>query len=152
MAVVTIVYCCLCHHQLMEGAALKKRKRFHGDSCQNTREVVSKITEEQQQSLASFVETNNPDAFLCHVCDTQVVKYSKLLKEAQKVKDALAEKLSKLTRLSGNNRGQKRVTELHEQSAKRTCPIAGGETEGNLIQPCVDQPCIDVIGDANVVS
>ena len=147
MAAVAIV-CCLCHQQLMEGGALKKRKRFHGDSCQNIREVVSKLMEEQQQSMASFMETSNPDAFLCHICDAQGTKYSKLLKEAQKLKDGLAEKLSKLSKVSENNRGQKRVTELHEEGAKRTCPVAGGDAEGNLIQSCVD-----LIGDAaNVVS
>ena len=86
----------------MEGGALKKRKRFHGDSCRNTREIVSEIMEEQQQSMASFVETSNPDAFLCHACDAQGAKFSKLLMEAQKVKEGFAEKLSTLTKVSGN--------------------------------------------------
>ena len=149
MAGVAIV-CCLCHRELMEGGALKKRKRFHGDSCRNTREIVSEIMEEQQQSMASFVETSNPDAFLCHACDAQGAKFSKLLMEAQKVKEGFAEKLSTLTKVSGNTRGQKRVTESHEQGAKRTCPVSVMVTdeqgESNSIQPCVD-----LTGDADFI-
>ena len=150
MAAVAIT-CCLCHQELMKGGALKKRKLFHGESCRNTREIVSEIMEKQQQSMASFVETSNPDAFLCHACDLQGAKFSRLLKEAQKVKEGFAEKLSKLTKVPGNNRGQKRVTELHEQGAKRTRSVSvmvnDEDAEGNPIQPC-----IQLIGDVDVSS
>lgn len=112
----------------MEGSALKKRKRFHGNSCQKTRGIISDVMDVQQLSMESFEETSNPDAFLCHVCDQQGDKLHELQQKAHKIKKDFLEKLSQLTKVhesSSSNRGQKRVAQLQQQGAnKRLCPVS----------------------------
>ena len=50
--------------------------------------------------LACFKETVNPSAFLCSLCDGLATKTLKFQEEIRKIKETVAEKVARLTKLS----------------------------------------------------
>ena len=104
------VSCCLCLRPLLDASAVKKRKLLHNDSCKKSKEVLNEVfLSKLALSLASFNETSDPLAYLCHLCDAQAAKIAKHRAELQLAEEQVLQKVSHLTRLdrSGETLGDR---------------------------------------------
>ena len=138
--------CCICRQIFVDSTALKKRKRFHNDSCLTARRFFNEMLSKRfQLSLDSFVETNDSYAFLCHVCDAQAWKYFKYQDEIRKMEEVVVENLTHLTKLpdtAENIQGRRRsstgvstVTKrvrVASELQDRVMPTTTGQSEANL--------------------
>lgn len=68
--------CCLCRLTLAEDT--RKKKRFHGRSCENAKQTLQQISD---VPLHLLVEINDPSALLCKDCEKSLENISKLTKQ-----------------------------------------------------------------------
>ena len=80
--------CALCRSCGETGAARKRRKSLYGNSCFTERLVLQNVLARRQLRLNSSRDLNNPDAFLCLLCQRQLLKVKKLEEE---IKSTVAE-------------------------------------------------------------
>ena len=98
--------CCLCHRQFQHILSLKKRKRLHGVSCRNSKQLLEEVLSERLHlTLNSFIETRGTAAFLCNLCDSQVVSTYQ-----GKIEDNIVEMASSLARSTDPRRKSAQAT------------------------------------------
>lgn len=101
--------CCLCRRLLLESSTLKKRKLFHGERCIMSKNFLDEVSLEQfQLPVSCFKETQDPEAYLCHLCDNYGITYRKRQNQLKQIKEDVISKLLKLTKLPST--GTKRST------------------------------------------
>ena len=75
-------FCCICLTPFATTTQKRKRKKFHGASCENSKEILNEISISQTTlPLSSYVETSEKYAYLCHHCHSQTDKIIKLREE-----------------------------------------------------------------------
>ena len=83
--------CCLCATNVTDR---KKRRKLHGDSAKRFKDALAKLS---QHPLDALLETADPDAFLCTVCEKHLATVVDLEPRLTSARRALTEKLSTLT-------------------------------------------------------
>ena len=87
------VNCCLCRKTLTSEIEKKTRKRIHGASC---REVKAQLESISSVSLDNVSEINDPNAYLCRSCYSEISSIDTLEAKLAVQKSAVEEKLSLL--------------------------------------------------------
>ena len=87
------VNCCLCRKTLTSEIEKKTRKRIHGASC---REVKARLESISSVSLDNVLEINDPNAYLCRSCYSDISSIDTLEAKLSVQKSAVEEKLSLL--------------------------------------------------------
>jgi len=60
----------------------KRKRKFHGASCENSKRILNKICVSQTRfPLSSYLEKSEKDVYLCHHCHSQADKIVKLKEE-----------------------------------------------------------------------
>jgi len=84
----------------MEGSALKKRKLLNQKHCKEAKYFLNGVMLKKfQLSVTCYKETHDLSAYLCHLCDGQLMKISKLQEEITSIKEDIAKKVSRLTKV-----------------------------------------------------
>lgn len=84
--------CCLCLKSLP--ADSRRRKKLYGDSCENARQTLIKLS---TCPLHSMVETRSPLAYLCWQCETMLQKIQNLEEKLDGLKENIQQMLSSLS-------------------------------------------------------
>ncbi len=83
--------CCLCCETLPEDH--RKRKKFHGHSCNEARAVAARMS---PVPLNSIPETSNPTAVLCFRCEKKLNDINSLEVKLSSLKADVSDMLSQL--------------------------------------------------------
>ena len=85
--------CCLCHDILPTDH--HRRKKLHGSSCENIKKVLVKLSSED---LESYLDTRDPNAFICYKCETELNNVQKLEEKINVLTADIKDKLFKCTK------------------------------------------------------
>ena len=96
--------CCLCR----TCAAVDRRriKKFHGSSCDTARQVLCTLSD---YPLGSLVETSDPSAILCKVCEKKLTTIHTLQTQLSSTKEDIWRLLSSLHRVGVINLGKRSI-------------------------------------------
>ena len=86
------VSCCLCL-QPVSGDS-RKRKNFHGSSCDGVRQTLARLS---HSPLNALVQTSNPNAVLCVVCHKKLVNVKACEEKLATLEGDVKNMLSSLT-------------------------------------------------------
>ena len=134
--------CCLCRKALVEGASLRKRKRFHGCTCEVSRNLLNEIMAEFHLSISSYRETNDPDAYICHLCAYQAEKYDRIKREMESIWQSFRDKVLHLNVVVIAT-GRKRQSQPPSNVDKRCCTTSESQQNSNFINASQIQGEID---------
>ena len=82
---------------------MKKRKKLHGDTAQKAREILEAFClEKLELSLDMIAETSDDKSYLCHKCDGELARLSRLQGELKCVSSSIMSKLQSLRVLSAD--------------------------------------------------
>ena len=124
--------CCLCCRPLVEGASLRKRKRFHGRSCETFRNLLNKIMAEFNLSINSYRETYDQDAYICHLCTSQVEKYERSKREMESIWQSFCNKILQLN-VVVTTTIRKRQSQPPPNADKRCCTTSESQQNSQSI-------------------
>ena len=141
-SVTALASCCLCRKALVEGSSLRKRKRFHGCTCEISRNLLNEIMAEFHLSISSYRETNDPDAYICHLCMYQAEKYDRIKREMESIWQSFRDKVLHLNVVVIAT-GRKRQSQPPSNVDKRCCTTSESQQNSNFINASQIQGEID---------
>ena len=83
--------CCLC--RVCAPPDHRRKKKFHGASCNTAKQTLSALSE---YPLDSLVETSDPSAILCHACERTLTTIHNLEAKVVSMKEDVKRLLSSL--------------------------------------------------------
>ena len=84
--------CCLCLQ--LVSASSRKRKNFHGSSCDSVRQTLTRLS---RCPLNALVQTSNPNAVICVVCHKKLVSIKACEEKLAALEGDVKNMLSSLT-------------------------------------------------------
>ena len=94
--------CCLC--RVCAPPDHRRKKKFHGASCNTAKQTLSALSE---YPLDSLVETSDPSAILCHACERKLTTIHNLEAKDVSMKEDVKRLLSSLQKAGAVNLGKR---------------------------------------------
>ena len=128
--------CCLCRLSLP--ADSRKKKRFHGRSCEKSKRTLQQLS---SVSLDLLVETSHPNASLCKDCEKCLDSINKLTTQLQNLRSQVLQKLGALNRTEQARIARKRPSQSFSNSDHHENnsipPVAVGPTTSGIPTNCL---------------
>ena len=132
--VTVLASCCLCLKPLVEGSSLQKLKHFHGITCEASRNLLNKIMAKYNLSISSYRETNNPDAYIRHLCMYQAEKHNRIKREMKSIWQSFHDKILQLNVVVITT-CRKRQLQPPPNVDKQCCTTSESQQNSNLLMP-----------------